>query len=190
MRRSEFAFVAILLLVSSVLADENKYRLSSKSFDVKNSSTKVILAEAHFRQPPQKVWELATQFESFPTFAPRFEKCELREAKGNVQKIFVHLDMPMIFPDIKAEMELTLDEAKKEFHWKLIQGNISYNVGNLWIESEKDGTFVKIGTQINPGSLVPQSFVAWAVRSYLPTLLEAFGNKLDTPSKSAEISVK
>lgn len=174
----------ILSLYVVAFAAENRYQTKSTSYEVKDSPAKVILAEAHFSQPPEKVWELATQFESFSAFVPRFKKCHVTESKDNAKKVSVHIHLPIPLPDLKTDLEVTLTSEKKEYKWKMIKGNLKSNVGSLWIYPEKSGSFVKIGTQVDPGSFIPQTFVAWAVRSYLPTLLNAFGDKLNSTQAS------
>jgi carbon monoxide dehydrogenase subunit G len=177
-----FCLGILIFWTNAVNAASGNYRIEAASKEVKGSSLRTVTCEAHYSQPPEEVWKLLNDFHSHPEYIPRLKAFESLGVANGSEQVYLQINLPIPFPDIWNIVALVKDEKKHRFEWKMLQGNMEKNNGNLTIEPEGKGSLVKVEVEADMGRLLPKWVVVWGAKNFLPKVLKALGQRLDNKS--------
>jgi uncharacterized protein YndB with AHSA1/START domain len=165
-------------VVSVAAADSSApYRIVTEVKPVEGSPLQVVTSEAHYPYPPEKVWEVLTDFASFPKYLPRVTECQSLGLAHGTEQIYFAFSLPFPLANLWNIVAMAKDPKALKFEWDLLQGNINTNRGKLWVEPEEGGSVVRMNIQVDVGSFLPQWVIRIGAKMYLPKVLRAFGDR-------------
>lgn len=129
--------------------------------------------------PRERVFEVITDFESYPEFLNSADRVSVEEAGGAIEAQF---EVSLIKP-VRYRLRFETD-APKEVRWSLVKGDfMKKNSGSWALEAlSENQTKAVYRIEIAFGWMVPQSLVQKLTESQLPELLQSFKNRSERMS--------
>jgi len=155
-----------------------RYRIKTEALPVEGTSVKVIVAEAHYPEPAEKIWQLIENWSTFPHFIPRCEAVDVLKKTKFEDQIYLRMDLPIPMPDLWNVLEIHKKPKTGLLEWKMISGNMDKNTGSMRLRSEGKGTLMQMEVHADPGLFLPGWLITWGAKKYLPKVLRAIGDRL------------
>lgn len=137
-------------------------------------ATKTIVIDA----PVEKVFDVLTQYETYPEYLPEAKKVTTSNRKGNTVDVHYEVD---VIKRIKYSLRMT-EERPNKLSWTFIEGEFMKDNKGSWL-LEADGpnkTRVTYSVEMALGALVPKSVVSALVETSLPKMLDATKKRVES----------
>jgi coenzyme Q-binding protein COQ10 len=129
--------------------------------------------------PPEKVFDVITQFERYPEFLPEVKRIRVLERRDNEAKVQYEVD---VVKTIRYTI-LARSERPRRMSWIFVEGEVMKDNKGSWVlEPEGEGrTRVTYTVEMALGPLVPKAIINTLVDSSLPKMLDAFKRRAESP---------
>jgi coenzyme Q-binding protein COQ10 len=127
--------------------------------------------------PPEKLFDVITQYEKYPEFLSEVKKIRVLERKENTVKVQYEVD---IIKTIRYTILVT-EERPKRMSWTFVEGEVMKDNKGSWV-LEPDGqgrTKATYTAELALGPLVPKAIVNTLTESSLPKMLESFKRRAE-----------
>ncbi len=134
-------------------------------------------ASIEINAPIKTVFEVISDFESYPDFLPETKKVEVEKKSGKSARVNFTISL------IK-KINYTLDIKFNPFHglsWELVEGDMmKANSGQWKLHEGKNGT-TKATYEIDMdfGGMVPKAISTKLIGSNLPTMMKQFRDRIE-----------
>ena len=134
--------------------------------------------------PPEKLFDVITDYEKYPEFLPEVKKVKLEGGQGAIKEVTYQVD-------IKAKViTYTLKhtaERPTKLSWTMVKGEMMKgNDGSWTLEPDgKGGTNATYSIDLKLSSLVPSFIEKALAEQSLPTLLANFKKRAESLFKKA-----
>jgi coenzyme Q-binding protein COQ10 len=127
--------------------------------------------------PPEKIFDVITQYEKYPEFLSEVKKIRVLERKDNTVKVQYEVD---VIKTIRYTI-LVKEERPKRMSWTFVEGEVMKdNKGGWVLEPEGEGrTKATYTVELALGPLVPKAIVNGLTEKQLPGMLEAFKRRAE-----------
>lgn len=133
-------------------------------------------AEIDIEAPIDVVYEVISDFESYPEFLSETKKVKIQSANGKSAKVTFNINL------IK-KISYTLDikfSPNKGLTWKLLEGDLMKKNTGKWKLSHKKGvTKAVYEIDMEFTGLVPKAISNRLIGSSLPTMMKAFRDRAE-----------
>ncbi len=139
------------------------------------SATRSIVIDA----PPERVFDVISDYESYPEFLSEVKSIRTSERKGN--QVLIHYEVDVI-KRIHYTLRMTEDRPRG-LQWTFVEGDLMKDNRGGWVlESLADGkkTNAIYSVEVALGLLVPRPLVTAMVESSLPKMLESFKKRVES----------
>lgn len=125
----------------------------------------------------KKIYDIITDFESYPEFLPETKSVVVDKHKGNHYVVTFTIE-------VMKSISYTLDMHGKpcdELAWTLVKGDMMKDNSGRWIleEIKKGVTKVSYEVDVDLGLLVPASLTKALVSKDLPRMLKRFKERVE-----------
>ncbi len=129
--------------------------------------------------PPEKVFDVITQYERYAEFLPEVKEVRVSERKGSEVKVHYKVD---VVKTIRYTI-LVREERPKRMSWTFVEGEVMKDNKGSWVlEPEGEGkTRATYTVEMALGALVPKAIINGLVEGSLPKMLEAFKRRAEAP---------
>ena len=135
--------------------------------------------------PPEKLFDVITDYEKYPEFLPEVKKVKVDAGQGSIKEVTYTVD-------IKAKViNYTLKHTAEKPHkltWTMIKGEMMKGNDGTWVlKAVPAGTEATYSIDLKLSALVPGFIEKALAEQSLPTLLQNFKNRAEKlhPSKPA-----
>lgn len=137
-------------------------------------ATRTIVINA----PPEKVFDVITQFERYPEFLPEVKRIRVLERREDAAKVQYEVD---VVKTIRYTI-LARSERPRRMSWTFVEGEVMKDNKGSWVlEPEGEGrTRVTYTVEMALGPLVPKAIINTLVDSSLPRMLDAFKRRAES----------
>ncbi|HSP79970.1 MAG TPA: SRPBCC family protein [Myxococcaceae bacterium] len=127
--------------------------------------------------PPEKVFDIITNYDRYAEFLPEVKKVSTSERKGNEVK--VHYEVNVV-KTIRYTI-LAREERPLRMSWSFVSGEVMKDNKGSWVlEPEGEGrTKATYTVEMALGPLVPKAIINGLVEQSLPKMLEAFKRRAE-----------
>ncbi|HEY0093321.1 MAG TPA: SRPBCC family protein [Archangium sp.] len=127
--------------------------------------------------PPEKLFDVITQYEKYPEFLSEVKKIRVLERKENTVKIQYEVD---VIKTIRYTILVT-EERPKRMSWTFVEGEVMKDNKGSWVlEPEGEGrTKATYTAELALGPFVPKAIVNTLTESSLPKMLESFKRRAE-----------
>lgn len=127
--------------------------------------------------PASAVYQVITDFESYPDFVPNQSGAQVLSHDGNRWRVEFELS-------VARKLKYTLDlegVPDQSLRWRLVKGDMmKENTGGWTLETLPDGrTQATYGIDVTLGGFVPRSISQALIERTLPANLEAFKREVE-----------
>jgi len=139
------------------------------------SATRSIVIDA----PPERVFDVISDYESYPEFLSEVKSIRTSERKGN--QVLIHYEVDVI-KRIHYTLRMTEDRPRG-LQWTFVEGDLMKDNRGGWVlEPLADGkkTNAIYSVEVALGLLVPRPLVTAMVESSLPKMLESFKKRVES----------
>jgi coenzyme Q-binding protein COQ10 len=129
--------------------------------------------------PPEKLFDIITQYDKYPEFLSEVKKIRVLERKGTEVKVQYEVD---IIKTIRYTI-LVKEERPKRMSWTFVEGEVMKDNKGSWVlEPEGEGrTKATYTAELALGPLVPKAIVNALTETSLPKMLDAFKRRAEAP---------
>jgi ribosome-associated toxin RatA of RatAB toxin-antitoxin module len=129
------------------------------------------------KAPLKKVYEVITDFESYPDFLSGSKGAKIIKKSGNNLQAEFKVD---VIKTITYILDIKLSPAKG-FSWSLVKGDfMKGNTGSWKLEEKKKGTtHASYEIEVDFGLLVPKAISSMLVGTNLPTMMREFKERAE-----------
>lgn len=143
------------------------------------STLKDVVIAGHIEASPQRVWDVITDYPSYPKLWPRILKSEVRNQQGNAEDHQTLLDYPWPFPNAWVVSRVEHFPDKRFIQWHRLDGSMKEFTGSWSLFPEGEKTLVIYKTRVDPGiPLVPHWVIDWANAQVAPDVIESIRRHL------------
>lgn len=127
--------------------------------------------------PPEKVYDIITNYEKYPEFVSEVKKISVSDRQGSQVTLNYEIDL---VKTIKYSIRVT-EERPKRMSWTFIKGEVMKdNKGSWLLEPEGEGkTRATYTVDVSVGPLVPGAIINKLVDSSLPKMMDAFKQRAE-----------
>ncbi|MFY0577942.1 type II toxin-antitoxin system RatA family toxin [Cystobacter fuscus] len=127
--------------------------------------------------PPEKLFDVITQYEKYPEFLSEVKKIRVLERKENSVKIQYEVD---VIKTIRYTILVTEDRPKR-MSWTFVEGEVMKDNKGSWVlEPDGEGrTKATYTVELALGPLVPKAIVNSLTESSLPKMLDSFKRRAE-----------
>lgn len=136
--------------------------------------------------PPQDVFEVITDYESYLEFIPEINSVKMLEEGKD------HAVVDFLFNAGKT-INYVLRFTPKPYEslsWTLVRGDMKSNEGSWTLKPQKNGTEVTYQVSMDFGMLVPRFVVSMVTGAGLPGILKRFKQRVETGEAKRVISLQ
>lgn len=128
--------------------------------------------------PPEKLFDIITQYEKYPEFLSEVKKIRVLERKENTVKVQYEVD---VIKTIRYTILVT-EERPKRMSWTFVEGEVMKDNKGSWVlEPDGEGrTKATYTAELALGPLVPKTIVNALTETSLPKMLDAFKRRAET----------
>ena len=128
--------------------------------------------------PPEKLFEVITDYEKYPEFLPEVKKAKVEFGAGNVKEVTYTVD-------IKAKViTYTLKHTARppdQLAWTMVRGEMMKGNDGAWIlRAVPEGTEATYKIDLKLGALVPSMVERMLAEQSLPGLLANFKKRIES----------
>jgi ribosome-associated toxin RatA of RatAB toxin-antitoxin module len=125
------------------------------------------------------IFEVATDFESYPDWQPNFKKVEVKatDDEGRPTEVFFEVDARV--RKVKYTLEYDYSKAPGSFSWDLVEGDVKKLKGSYAFDEQDDVTEVTYQLQIDPGFPVPGPLKRQAERQIVSGALKDLKKRVE-----------
>jgi len=136
------------------------------------TSTKVEI-----KAPLKKVYEVISDFESYPEFLSGIKSVKILKQKGKICEAEFKVD---VIKTITYSLKIELDPPQG-LSWSLIKGEFMKSNEGSWAlkESKKGITQATYEIEVGFGLLVPKSISSVLIGNNLPTMMKEFKDRIE-----------
>ncbi len=129
-----------------------------------------------FSAPIEKVYEVITDYSSYPQFVPGIKSVEIISSEGNLTQVKYNVN---IIKDITYILEMNHHSLNK-ISWELVSGDIlKVNRGHWNLVDLKNGkTEVSYEIELDIKGFFPKSVINALAGKNLPSMIDAFGKRV------------
>ena len=122
--------------------------------------------------PPEKLFDVITNYDKYPEFLSEVKKISVLERKGNTVKVRYEVD---VIKRIHYTILVT-EERPKRMSWTFVEGEVMKDNKGSWVlEPEGEGrTKATYTVELALGALVPKAIVNTLAEGSLPKMLETY----------------
>ena len=134
-------------------------------------------ASIEINAPIKKVFEVISDFESYPEFVGETEKVVVEKKAGKSLQVTFTISM---IKKITYTLDIKLN-PHQGLSWKLIRGDMMKNNSGQWkvSEVEKDLTKAVYEIDMDFGGMVPKAITNKLVGTNLPSMLKQFRDRAE-----------
>ncbi|OJH37060.1 type II toxin-antitoxin system RatA family toxin [Cystobacter ferrugineus] len=127
--------------------------------------------------PPEKLFDVITQYEKYPEFLSEVKKIRVLERKENTVKIQYEVD---VIKTIRYTILVT-EERPKRMSWTFVEGEVMKDNKGSWVlePDGQGGTKATYTVELALGPLVPKAIVNALTETSLPKMLESFKRRAE-----------
>lgn len=127
--------------------------------------------------PPDKVFDIITDYEKYPQFVSEVKKVTTSERQGNTVKLNYEINL---VKTIRYTIRVT-EERPKKMSWTFVEGDVmKTNTGSWVLEPEGEGkTRATYTVEVTVGPLVPKAIINGLVDQSLPKMMDAFKRRAE-----------
>lgn len=127
--------------------------------------------------PPDKVFDVITDYEKYGQFLSEVKKVKTSDRQGN--QVTLHYEVDLI-KTVRYSIRVT-EERPKKMSWTFIEGEVMKDNKGSWVlEPEGEGkTRATYTVEVAVGPLVPKAILNGLVDSSLPKMLESFKRRAE-----------
>ncbi|EPX57118.1 cyclase/dehydrase [Cystobacter fuscus DSM 2262] len=127
--------------------------------------------------PPEKLFDVITQYEKYPEFLSEVKKIRVLERKENTVKVQYEVD---VIKTIRYTILVT-EERPKRMSWTFVEGEVMKDNKGSWVlEPDGEGrTKATYTAELALGPLVPKAIVNALTETSLPKMLESFKRRAE-----------
>ncbi len=136
-----------------------------------------------FNVPLDTLWDVITDYESYPEFVADLESVEVTERDGN--DVYATYVISMMGKRVTYNLKHT-ETPKKKLVWEMTDGEMfKFNYGG-WELKEKGASKVEATYTVDVGFpiFVPKSFVNMLTSTKLPSMMKAFEDRAKAAPKA------
>lgn len=139
----------------------------------------MVSREIRIKAPVEKVFEVISDFSSYPKFLPATKKAKERKLKSGH---FVDFEVDVI-KTISYTLKIEMNPPG-ELRWHFVEGELmKTNSGSWRLEKISDSeTLAHYEVDVSFGWLVPKGIVDQLTKTQLPEMLEAFKSRAEEMS--------
>jgi len=129
------------------------------------------------------LWDVITDYESYPEFVDELESLEITEREGG--NVYANYVISMMGKKVRYTLKHS-ETPKKKLLWEMTEGELfKFNNGG-WDLKEKGPEKVEATYTVDVGFplLVPKSFVNMLTSTKLPTMMKAFEERAKAGKKA------
>lgn len=127
--------------------------------------------------PIERMFEVVTDYESYPEFLPDVRKAVVASRKGNIVEVTFEIE---VIKRIRYTLRME-ETAPTELSWTLVKGDfMKVNAGGWRLESLGDEkTRATYAIELKLGAMVPSSITTKLAARNLPDTLERFKRRAE-----------
>lgn len=129
------------------------------------------------KAPLQKVFDVVSDFESYPEFLSGSKKVKILKKSGKKMQVEFQMD---VIKTISYTLDIEL-KSPHEVSWTLVKGDfMKSNTGSWKLSEKKKGiTHAVYEIEIGFGMLVPKSVASMLVEKNLPGMMKEFKERVE-----------
>ncbi len=137
----------------------------------------VTTTTVEFAAPIKKVYEVITDFESYPEFLSNSKQAKVLKKSGKNLQVEFKID---VVKTITYTLDMQLNPTQG-FTWTLIKGEFMKKNSGGWKlkELKKNLTQATYEIEIDFGLLVPKSISSMLVEKNLPAMMQEFRGRIE-----------
>jgi coenzyme Q-binding protein COQ10 len=127
--------------------------------------------------PPDKVFDIITDYEKYPQFVSEVKKVTTSERQGNSVKLNYEISL---VKTLRYTIRVT-EERPRKMSWTFVEGDVmKTNTGSWVLEPEGEGkTRATYTVEVTVGPLVPKAIINGLVDQSLPKMMDAFKRRAE-----------
>ncbi len=132
--------------------------------------------------PREKLWDVISDYEKYPSFIPEMRHVRILETKGNVQRVAFEIELVVLAFTRKVHYTLEFTNSPPEkVRWHLVESDmVKGNDGGWTLEPAGEGkTKATYQIELRLGPLVPKAVANFLAEQSLPKLLEQFKGRAE-----------
>jgi ribosome-associated toxin RatA of RatAB toxin-antitoxin module len=128
----------------------------------------------------EEVFEIATDFESYPEWNGAMKKVEVKEQdeEGRATKVFFEVDARL--KTVRYTLSYDYTNAPESFSWSLLDGDVKELHGAYSFDEFDDVTEVNYELELDPGFPVPGIFRRQGERELKKAALDELKNRVES----------
>ena len=130
----------------------------------------------------EDIFEVATDFESYPKWQPNFKKVEIKATDGEGRPTTVFFEVDAKLRVVKYTLEYDYSNAPNSFSWNLVDGDLKKLAGSYAFDEFEDTTEVVYELEIDPGWPVPGPLKRQAERQIVSGALKDLKKRVEGES--------
>jgi len=149
--------------------------------DTASATMKVVQSEFVVRAPVEAVWQVVTDYDSYPKLFDRMEFSETTLKRGDWEHHYTIVRYPWPWGNRWVHNTIHHDAARRVARFKRIEGSIREVEGRWELrERSAESTILRYGVRMDPGlELIPTWVVPWATSIVVPDILKSVGKEAE-----------
>lgn len=132
--------------------------------------------------PVGKIFDAATDFESYPEWSPIFKNVEIKERDDDGRPITVWFEVDAKLKILQYTLAYDYSNAPESFSWDLVDGEVKELSGSYSFDGFEGVTDVTYEVAIDPGFRVPGLLKRRAEKQIVRTALEDLKKRVESSS--------
>ena len=117
---------------------------------------------------------------------PRVKKTTVEELQVGQAMVRMVIDSPWPWPDVWTQIRVQQEPIQKSFHWQQVDGMLPVFSGQAKLKASGDNNnHCELFTEfsLDMGQAIPKFLQTWALRYYIPKVLQQLSHELTQNSK-------
>jgi ribosome-associated toxin RatA of RatAB toxin-antitoxin module len=127
-----------------------------------------------------EIFDVATDFESYPEWSPNFKKVEVKERDDAGRPVTVWFEVDAKLKVLKYTLAYDYSNAPESFSWDLVEGEVKELSGSYSFDEFEDVTDVSYEVAIDPGFKVPGFLKRQAEKQIVRTALDDLKRRVES----------
>lgn len=132
------------------------------------------------KAPAERIFEVATDFESYPQWSSSIKevRVEERDGEGRATKVWMRVDAKL--REVTYTLGYDYSDAPASFSWELIDGDLKALSGRYSFDGFGDVTEVTYEMEVDPGFPIPGFLKKQAERQIARSALEELKKRVES----------
>lgn len=128
----------------------------------------------------QEIFEIATDFETYPEWNPNIKKVEIKktDSEGLATEVWMEVDARLRV--VTYTLGYDYSDAPDSFSWRLVDGDVKELEGSYAFDEFEDVTEVTYEMKVDPGFPIPKLLKRQAEKQIVRSALEDLKKRVES----------